>query len=58
MFSAMIAQPMYLTVIDLKELIRYIDFSRGDKNKLDYFLMERVTQFVELQNMHLQINVL
>jgi hypothetical protein len=56
MFCAMVAQPMYLVVMDLKEFIRYIGFSRGDKNKLDYLLMDRVKQFTELQNIHLQIH--
>lgn len=56
MFCAMVAQPMYLVVMDLKEFVRYIGFSRGDKNKLDYLLMDRVKQFIELQNIHLQIH--
>ena len=47
MFRAMIENQMYLNVMDLKEFIKIIKASRGDKDKLDYHLVKRVEGFVK-----------
>ena len=55
MMQAMIDQPMYLNVMDLRELMLYIGYARGSKERLDASLMDRVEQFVQHQNIHLRV---
>jgi hypothetical protein len=55
MMQAMIDQPMYLNVMDLRELMLYVGFAKGSKEQLDVSLMDRVEQFVKLQSIHMRI---
>ena len=50
--KAMMDQPMFLNVMDLKEFMHFIGHSKGSKHNLDYFLMERAKGFVEEPGIH------
>jgi len=56
MMTTMIEQPMYLHVMDLREFMTYIGFCRGNKERLDASLMDRTSQFVELQTIHIRVD--
>lgn len=56
MMQAMIDQPMFLNVLDLRELMLYIGFSKGSKAHFDKSLMDRVDQFVKTQSIHMRLS--
>jgi hypothetical protein len=44
---AMLNERIYIHVMDFQEFIRYVKVSDGKKERFDYFLMQRVEQFVQ-----------
>lgn len=55
MMQAMADNRIYLNVFDLREFIRYVGISRGNKDRLDYLLMDRTNQFIKHETIHLQV---
>lgn len=37
---------IWIHVMEMKEFMRFIGYAKGDKNKFDYFLVERIKNFV------------
>ncbi len=54
MMAVMVKNKMYINVMDLKEFMRYVGMARGNKDRLDYLLMERCKLFVEHRTIHLK----
>lgn len=54
--QAMIDQPMYLNVMDLREFMLFIGYARGSKERLDASLMDRVEKFIELRDIHMRVS--
>ncbi len=47
LLEAMLKVKIYIHVMDMSEFTRFIGYSKGDKNKFDYFLIERIENFVK-----------
>jgi hypothetical protein len=47
MANAMIEHNIYIHIMDLKEFMRFIGYSKGDRNQFDYFLVQRIEHFVK-----------
>lgn len=45
--KAVIEHKINIHIMDLKELMRFIEHSKGDRNIFDYFLMQRIEQFAK-----------
>lgn len=54
MMVAMVENNIYLHVMDLREFMRHIGMARGDKDRLDFLLIERCKSFVEHETIHLK----
>jgi len=52
----MIDQPMFLNVLDLRELMLYVGFARGSKARFDKSLIDRVNQFIKCQSIHMRVS--
>ena len=53
--SAMIDEKIYLHVMDYPEFMKYLKASMGKKERLDYYLMERVDRFINHSgNIHIR----
>jgi hypothetical protein len=52
MFKAMMEQRMFLNVMELKEFMQFVGYSKGNKHNLDYFLMQRAQNFVKEPGIH------
>ena len=44
---AMIENRFYLHIMDFRELMQFIGYSQGSKDKFDYFLVQRVQNFIK-----------
>lgn len=47
LLNAMIECKAYIHIMDMKEYMRYVGYSIGDKNNFDYYLIERIENFVK-----------
>jgi len=53
-FKSMIDNKILLHVMDLKEFIKFVRVSGMDKNKLDYYLMKRLEDFINCQSIMME----
>lgn len=51
--KAMIEGNMMIHIFDMKEFIRFIGYSKGNKDQFDFLLMQRINNFVERQSVFL-----
>lgn len=56
MLKAMSENRMYLNVIDFRQFMQFVGYSKGNPDQLNLFLIERVEKFVETQSIHLEFN--
>jgi hypothetical protein len=54
--EAMPKSKIYIHVMDMSEFARFIGYSKGDKNKFDYFLIKRIESFVENPSLAIRID--
>lgn len=54
MMVAMVENKIYLHVMDLREFMRYVGMARGNKDRLDYLLIERSKSFLEHETIHIR----
>jgi len=47
LLNAMVVCKIYIHIMDMKEYMKYITYSNGDKNKFDYYLVKRIESFVK-----------
>lgn len=58
MCSAMYENKIYLNVMDLAEFMQYVGHARGNVDRLNLMLIERVESFVKHETIHLKLNAI